>query len=489
MAIAASITKILQAAAAGLTSRRAIAAAPVVAVSLVVGISVLSTRSDPAKVATREDAAPMARRWVSTSEGVTDVADGKAKVDAKAKATSKAKADGKTKASTTPGGQSALGGNQPGGTQPGGKQPGGKQPGGKQPGATPAAGGTPSTTPATPSTAAPNPELPPLVQGTPPDPSLNLIGAPPEPWPDNCRCAPLTGMGIDSPFGAKGSAVAIKVSNAPRADPQTGLNRADLIYEEPAHGIMDASRFLAVFHSREIDTIGAVRSARTSDMQLLLPLGRPIFAYAGSNDRTEWAVSERERDGWFVHASERQDGTSVYSRADQSEHGLFVSRNNLQNKYGGATAPPNPQFSFMDAGNQNASAQPAKRVDLLVAGNHSGFLWDAKSKMWLRFQAGKPHVNKTNGAQIGRSSVIVLTTRYQGSYADMNSMEAVTFPMPGEPARGQAFVLTGPTVTQGTWSRSADGDLFDLRDLQGRAISLQRGPVYVGLVSSLPTVS
>ncbi|MBL0205101.1 MAG: hypothetical protein IPQ14_12460 [Candidatus Microthrix sp.] len=68
MAIAASITKILQAAAAGLTSRRAIAAAPVVAVSLVVGISVLSTRSDPAKVATREDAAPMARRWVSTSE-------------------------------------------------------------------------------------------------------------------------------------------------------------------------------------------------------------------------------------------------------------------------------------------------------------------------------------------------------------------------------------------------------------------------------------
>ena len=110
VAIAASITKMLQAAAAGLTSRRAIAAAPVVAVSLVVGISVLSTRSDPAKVATREGAAPMARRWVSTSEGVADVADEKAKVEAKAKAkaTSKAKADAKAKASARPGGQSCL---------------------------------------------------------------------------------------------------------------------------------------------------------------------------------------------------------------------------------------------------------------------------------------------------------------------------------------------------------------------------------------------
>jgi hypothetical protein len=71
------------------------------------------------------------------------------------------------------------------------------------------------------------------------------------------------------------------------------------------------------------------------------------------------------------------------------------------------------------------------------------------------------------------------------------SLEAVTFPdRPGQGvASGQAWVFTGNTVTQGTWSRGSEVARFDLRDLQGRPMGIQRGPVYVGLTSAPPTYS
>ena len=106
---------------------------------------------------------------------------------------------------------------------------------------------------------------------------------------------------------------------------------------------------------------------------------------------------------------------------------------------------------------------------------------------WVRFQSGRPHINKTDGSQIGRSSVIVMTTAYQQSFG---SLEAVTYPtQPGVAASGQVWVLTGQTVTQGTWSRGADTATFQMNDLNGRPIGLQRGPIYVGLVTTAPTVT
>ena len=94
---------------------------------------------------------------------------------------------------------------------------------------------------------------------------------------------------------------------------------------------------------------------------------------------------------------------------------------------------------------------------------------------------------KTGGSQVGRSSVIVMSTAYQQSFG---GLEAVTYPtQPGVAASGQVWVLTGQTVTQGSWSRGADTATFQMNDLNGRPIGLQRGPIYVGLVTTAPTVT
>ena len=86
MALPDFIAKLPQGLATAVTSRRALAASPVVAVALVAGIAMASNRTDPAKVETRDDVAVPARRLVSTSRGMGDALDAKAKADAAANA-------------------------------------------------------------------------------------------------------------------------------------------------------------------------------------------------------------------------------------------------------------------------------------------------------------------------------------------------------------------------------------------------------------------
>ena len=69
---------------------------------------------------------------------------------------------------------------------------------------------------------------------------------------------PLTGVG--SSTEAEGRAVAVMINNHPAARPQSGLNKADIVYEVLAEG--DVTRFLAIFQSEQPDSVGPVRSAR-----------------------------------------------------------------------------------------------------------------------------------------------------------------------------------------------------------------------------------
>ena len=74
--------------------------------------------------------------------------------------------------------------------------------------------------------------------------------------------------------------MAVKVENLPDARPQFGLDKADIVFEEPVEG--GITRFIAVFQCHTAARIEPVRSARLVDAQILEPLGRILFAYSGA---------------------------------------------------------------------------------------------------------------------------------------------------------------------------------------------------------------
>ncbi|HEX2195714.1 MAG TPA: DUF3048 domain-containing protein, partial [Actinomycetota bacterium] len=76
-------------------------------------------------------------------------------------------------------------------------------------------------------------------------------------------------------------AVAIKIENNPVAYPLSGLEDAEIVYEEPVEGGL--TRFLAIYHCTDSSQAGPVRSARVVDPPLITPYTR-ILGAAGGND-------------------------------------------------------------------------------------------------------------------------------------------------------------------------------------------------------------
>lgn len=90
---------------------------------------------------------------------------------------------------------------------------------------------------------------------------------------------PLTGRAAPHDVVPDRPALAIKVENAPEARPQTGLNDADIVFEEPVEG--GYTRFIAVYQCAESPRVGPVRSGRMTDPDVLVQFGRPALGYAG----------------------------------------------------------------------------------------------------------------------------------------------------------------------------------------------------------------
>ncbi|WP_328334135.1 MULTISPECIES: DUF3048 domain-containing protein [unclassified Streptomyces] len=81
--------------------------------------------------------------------------------------------------------------------------------------------------------------------------------------------------------GTAGPVLAVKVDNVDAARPQTGLNDADLVYAIEVEGGL--SRLMAVYDSSHLPpTVGPVRSARETDLQLLAAYDRPALAFSGA---------------------------------------------------------------------------------------------------------------------------------------------------------------------------------------------------------------
>ncbi|QIQ02153.1 DUF3048 domain-containing protein [Streptomyces liangshanensis] len=84
--------------------------------------------------------------------------------------------------------------------------------------------------------------------------------------------------------GAAGRVLAVKIDNVGAARPQTGLNSADLVYGIEVEGGL--SRLMAVFDSDHLPgTIGPVRSARETDLQILAQYDRPALAFSGAQSK------------------------------------------------------------------------------------------------------------------------------------------------------------------------------------------------------------
>ena len=304
---------------------------------------------------------------------------------------------------------------------------------------------------------------------------------------------PLTGEPLEDPSIMNRPALAVKIGTSSVGRPQTGIDQADVIIEARVEGI---TRLMAVFHSQQAIPLGPVRSARSSDPNILANFGQPIFGHSGANPGVLREISQGQSSGKLYELRWDNLPDDYWRVADRvPPWNLYTTTSAIWNAAPSRLEAPEPLFEYRQPGESlPSSAQPVPGVEIRYLSGSGGlgllaqFAWDEELAGWARWQDGTAHMvmprhpdgtpnRDADPVQVAPTNVVVLQTRYTGSSSDPRSPEAITVDANG----GVALVFTDGHLIRGQWTRSSAAQPWQVTDGDGNPVRLTPGQTFIAL--------
>jgi hypothetical protein len=170
---------------------------------------------------------------------------------------------------------------------------------------------------------------------------------------------PLTGLPVTDPAVAARPALVVKIDNNRLARPQTGLNQADIVFEE----IVEVqTRFAAVFQSQGSDPVGPIRSGRTQDVDLLGSFNAPLFTWSGGNRNVTRAIESSDLVSLSAQKNRVYQGGGFFRSGDRrSPHNLYARARWMACRSRGRSTPRRARTPARAVVNRTATPPPAVR--------------------------------------------------------------------------------------------------------------------------------
>jgi len=290
--------------------------------------------------------------------------------------------------------------------------------------------------------------------------------------------APLTGLPQPDPAALRRVAVTVKIDNVDPARPQAGLPAADIVFEEMVESQL--TRLIAIFQSTNADPVGPVRSTRTTDIDIVSALNRPLYAYSGGNT----GFVNQLHAAPVVDVGAVAQGGAYFLGRRAAPHNTYTKTATLFGLAPAGSGPPPAFFQYRPTGQAVAGtgAAPATHVDVSFGSALAAWDWDPASSTWRRSQNGSADVDQS-GTQIAPANVIVQFLSYTvDGYA---SGEGITPPPPipkGQSVgQGDADVFTGGMLIKAKWSKASSTAVTSYTDTSGQPILLTPGRTWVEL--------
>ena len=268
----------------------------------------------------------------------------------------------------------------------------------------------------------------------------------------------------------------VMVENHPDARPQSGLDKAEIIYEAITEG--GITRFMGVFGPRDAEEVGPVRSART------------FFV--------TWI---QEYDGYYAHAGGSKDGlaqiasdsvmdlphtTSYFERQPQagiaSEHTLYTSIANLYKLAEAKKYDTNASFTSLKFKSDEELAKRGNASEVIIPFSTDSYevkwLYDKTENIYKRSMAGVPHKDKISGNQLTAKNVIIQTVARQ-PIALPGAKPTFKFTTEGS---GKATILRDGQKIDATWKKSTTSERTKFYESTGDEIKFNRGVFWYEIV-------
>ncbi len=300
------------------------------------------------------------------------------------------------------------------------------------------------------------------TRGTPPAPVV------PATWP-------LTGVASDDVVARP--ALAVKVENSVQARPQTGLEFADLVWEEVVEG--GITRYVAVFNSQLPETVMPIRSARSMDAAIVAPLGG-ILAFSGAQ---QGFIAEIKAAGVQTLIQDAGDAGFARDRSRRAPHNVVGTLQTfLDQADADRQSPPPAQFTYARAGQGSAttSGTAATHASVRMSGQQTTVWdWNAEKNVYERSDGTTPSVSAT-GARHSAANVLIIGTKM----VDTGTRDPAGNPVPETElvGSGEGVLLSGGGQVPLTWSKASVGDLMVLTGADGAAVTLEPGATWIQLV-------
>ena len=292
--------------------------------------------------------------------------------------------------------------------------------------------------------------------------------------PSTC---PLTGKKPPAQKLLDEPAVAVKVENAEVAYPLSGIEKADIVYEEVVEG--GITRFMAIYHCADAAKVGPVRSSRLIDAAIMTPITR-ILAAAGGNEIVRNHLNKAD-----VIIVDEPDAGEAMERVPRpgltSEHTLYgdVSALRKLGKKKYDDAPPDDLFAF---GDLEGKSKKATSIDIQFSAAASA-RYEWRNGKWLRFHAGEPFTAES-GKQYAIDNVIIEEHVVNLSKGIVDTAGNPSTEIADETGKGRAVLFRDGRAIVGTWEReSVDAPtVFNTR--AGDEMVLKPGTTWIHLVPS-----
>jgi hypothetical protein len=289
--------------------------------------------------------------------------------------------------------------------------------------------------------------------------------------------------------------VVVKIENDPVVRPQTGLERADLVFEELVEGGM--TRFAAVYQSDLPDEVGPVRSVRHVDVAIAEPMA-DAFVFSGGAKRTMRFV-DRKLPTTISVITEGAPG--MYRKKGlYAPHNLFLNMNEMLESIAAKNTSStgffvrpevNPVAASSSPESNDASGSPQPSSTALtgksvtdvsvVFSKFAGpnWKWNATDKMWMRSEGVKPFLNK-DGNQFGTNNLVIVEVReisagYKGQTGGYVPRTVLT-------GSGRAWVLSDGRAIEVAWNKPFVDAQMELTDLDGNPFTVPTGRTWVELL-------
>jgi hypothetical protein len=274
-------------------------------------------------------------------------------------------------------------------------------------------------------------------------------------------------------------ALAIMVENQVDSRPQSGLDKAKIVYEAITEG--GITRFMAIYGPESTSKVGPVRSARTYYLDWDLEYDG-FYAHVGGNLDALQLIPELK----IKDLDQFRYGEQAYSRIPRgnraTEHTMYTDTDKLWKiaEDNGWDMKANfDSYEFKDDAllDQRPNSQSIG-INFSTASYKVTWDYDKTNNVYLRSMAGSPHKDEVTGEQLKAKIVIIQEVQRWETTTSINeagwAMKTV-----GE---GNAKIVMDGKVIEGKWKKENRTSRTVFTDADGNKIKYDPGTMWVEII-------